>query len=246
MSRASLTCSVLALTSIFSSLASAARAVDPQFAQPPHVAPHADYPHAVPDYEIMPAPSLDRDTVRAALLVQRRANLARFRAYQRKGIFPNNTFSDRKLNVWRDADGNFCAAATMIKMSGQDDLVQKVADQTNFIRLADVSQGPLMDWILTSGLTQAEIAAIQEPFMPVGNDPNVPTVGGGAMPRPIYLDDPQVSVKLRQAEDARLRTKYKQVERMILMNWKRNLELSVDRLMKHPQLAWQLVNANAD
>ena len=64
-----------------------------------------------------------------------------------------------------------CAAATIIKMSGQDALVNRVAEQNNFVRLADVEQGPLMDWILTSGFTQDEIAAIQEPFMPVTDAP---------------------------------------------------------------------------
>jgi len=177
----------------------------------------------------MPHRALDRDTVRAALIRARAANLAAFRAYEKRGMFPSNTFSDDKLNVWRDAAGHLCAAATIIDASGQHDLVIRVAEQTNFIRLADVKQGPLMDWILTSGFTQDEIAAIQEPFMPV------------AEPRRNSEDPMLVDARLRATENARLRAKYAAVDKMIVANRKRSIELAVDRLMKRPQLAWQLV-----
>ena len=220
MSRAFIACS---LFFAFASTALADRG-EPHFAQPPQA------PHVRIDLDkelVRPAPRLDRDTVRAALVQQRHANLARFRAYQQKGVFPNNTFGDRKLNVWRDDAGNFCAAATMIKVSGADSLVSTVAVQSNFIRLADVSQGPLMDWILTSGLTQDEVAAIQEPFLPVEK------------PQPVVA----VDAKLRKAEDARLRAVYSRVDRAIVRNEKQSLELAVDRLMTHPRLAWQLVGS---
>ena len=79
------------------------------------------------------------------------ANLARFRAYQRKGELPSNTYAAGQLNVWRDEAGHLCAAATIINASGAVALVEQVAEESNFIRLADVTSGPLMDWILTSG-----------------------------------------------------------------------------------------------
>jgi len=164
----------------------------------------------------------DRAAVRSALAKARAQNLARFQAYQQRGVFPRNTFSDSKLNVWRDDDGHLCAAATIIDASGQHDLVSRVADQTNFIRLADVRQGPLMDWILTSGFTQDEIAAIQEPFMPVE--------------RP-----DQSEQNLRQAENARLRAKYTAVTRMLRANEAKSLDAATDRIMRNRDLAWKLV-----
>jgi hypothetical protein len=167
---------------------------------------------------------VDRQTVRAKLAEQRTTNLARFRAYQQGGVFPSNTFDARRLNVWMDRDGHLCAAATIIKASGQALLVQQVAEDTNFIRLADVKQGALMDWILTSGLTQDEIAAIQEPFSPV------------------MRRQPAVDPELRAAETARLIKKYKAVDAMLVTNQKASLDLAVDRLMKHQDLAWNLVN----
>jgi hypothetical protein len=193
--------------------------VPAQFAQPPHV--------RVNPIDADVAPLLTRAAVRDALIKARHRNLSAFRQYQKKGVFPSNTFSDKTLNVWRDADGHFCAAATIIRMSGDVALVDRVAEQTNFIRLANVTQGPLMDWILTSGFTQEEIDAIQAPFVPV-SEPQQPRI---------------VDAKLRKAEDARLRAKYKVVDRMLVANEKKSLELAVDRLMKHPDLAWKIASA---
>jgi len=226
--------------SLFFTLTTTALASDSRFAQPPPTAvtsvAAADVwaPPVDGARIIAPRRALDRATVRAALAQARATNLAAFRVYQRNGVFPSNSFKPGKLNVWLDEDGHFCAAATIIKMSGMDDLVNKVAEQNNFIRLADVKQGPLMDWILMSGLTQDEIAAIQEPFMPVVDQPVLePT-------QPVL-----VNAKLRKAEDARLRAKYKAVDKMIVKNAKKSLDLATDRLMKHPSLAWKLVDSQS-
>jgi hypothetical protein len=196
----------------------AINAVPAQFAQPPHemrVNPDADV-----------APLLTRAAVRDALIKARHKNLSAFRQYQKKGVFPSNTYTDKQLNVWRDADGHFCAAATIIRSSDVA-LVDRVAEQINFIRLADVTQGPLMDWILTSGFTQEEIVAIQAPFAPVA-EAQQPKI---------------VDANLRKAEDARLRATYKTVDRMLVANETKSLELAVDRLMKHPDLAWKIASA---
>lgn len=155
----------------------------------------------------------------------RAANLQRFRDYQRAGVFPSNTYLNKKLNVWIDADGHLCAAATIISASGMQDLVMQTSEDNNFIRLGDVRDGALMDWILTSGLTQDEIAAIQEPFEPVMVEPSVVDQG------------------LRKREDDRLRAKYKVVEAQILKNAARSLDAATDRLMKNPTLARQLLNS---
>jgi hypothetical protein len=194
--------------------------VPAQFAQPPHVRVNPADPHV--------APLLTRAAVRDALIKARHRNLSAFRQYQKKGVFPSNTFSDKTLNVWRDADGHFCAAATIIRSSDAA-LVDRVAEQNNFIRLANVTQGPLMDWILTSGFTQEEIDAIQAPFVPV-SEPKQPQI---------------VDARRRKAEDARLRAKYKVVDRMLVANENKSLEIAVDRLMKHPDLAWKIASAES-
>jgi hypothetical protein len=183
---------------------------------------------------LAPRRVLDRDAVRSALVKARAENLASFRTYQARGVFPSNSYKRGKLNVWLDEDGHFCAAATIIKMSGEDALVTKVAEQNNFIRLADVQQGPLMDWIMTSGFTQAEIAMIQEPFRPVVREPAL-----APMP-PILVDN-----KLRKAEDARLRATYKKVDKQLVKSAKASLDKATDLLMKHPNVAWKLIASQA-
>jgi len=227
MSRLFLACSLIAA---LSSTALAERA-EPSFAQPP-ASWHAkrDAPPA-PDLMRVPV-QLDRAAVRTKLAAARAANLARFRAYQRKGVFPSNTYADGKLNVWRDEAGHLCAAATIIHASGQADLVARVADDDNFIRLADVTSGPLMDWILTSGFTQAEIAAIQEPFDPVFVPEPQPA------PAPVVVDR-----NLRNAENLRLARKYREVEAMLVKNQSASIELAVDQLMAKPSLARKLARS---
>ena len=232
MPRVFLVCSLLA------SLSTAAFAdrIGPSFAQPPagwqarHGVPAASEPAPAPAPRFT-EPVVDRDTVRTKLAAARAANLARFRAYQRKGEFPSNTYAAGQLNVWRDEAGHLCAAATIINASGAAALVEQVAEESNFIRLADVTAGPLMDWILTSGFTQAEIVEIQRPFSPVVRRPPLES-----RPSPIVEIDPA----LRRAEDLRLARKYREIEAMLVRNQQASLELAVDRLMAHPALAGRL------
>ncbi len=179
----------------------------------------------VPEGIALPQRFMDRASVRAKLAEQRAANLVRFRAYQKAGVFPVNTVRPGKLNVWIDDEGHICAAATIIKMSGLDELVQRTGEQTNYLRLADVKQGPLMDWMLTSGFTQEEVAAIQAPFAYPGDE------------------DLGINDKQRALETARLTKVYKRVTAKLVKNQKASLEIAVSRLMKHPELAWRLLDA---
>jgi hypothetical protein len=208
---------VASLLTAFTSFASADSPA-PRFAQPPPATRVASA-----DRDVV----IDRAKVRAKLAANRADNLARFRAYQAAGVFPHNTYQPGKLNVWIDEDGRICAAATIIKASGQAALVARIGEQDNFIKLADVRSGPLMDWILTSGLTQDEIAAIQEPF----DGPD-----GRRMPMRV--------VRSWDAEDARLRAKYKQVDAQIVNDQARSLDAATDRLIRtNPALAKQLIGA---
>lgn len=222
------------------SSASLVSTADAQFAKAPPSTSVASVSAAdvwEPAYRVAPKKQLSRAAVRAALAKARATNLAAFRTYQAKGVFPSNTFQPGKLNVWVDANGNYCAAATIIKMSGLTDLVTKTGEDNNFIKLADVKQGPLMDWILTSGFTQDEIAAIQEPFDDVSRGRRMEPVSP-----PITA---AVDAKKRAAEDARLIAKYKQVDRSLVKNASKSLDKAVDHLMKHQDLAWQLIAAQS-
>ncbi|MEZ4366270.1 MAG: hypothetical protein R2939_08265 [Kofleriaceae bacterium] len=195
-------------------------------APPPPVAPPAAAPIAT-----RPAPvarPVDRAKLAAALTAQRQANLGRFRAYVAGGVYPSNTFAAGLRNVWRDDAGHFCAAASIIAASGQGDLVLAQADRDNFVRLRDVTAGPLRDWILTSGFTVDEVDQIQRPFMPVSAE--VPEDPFAAPPRPV---DPA----LRAAEDRRLRKLYKKIDRALVRHEAASLRAAVERLMAEPNLA---------
>jgi hypothetical protein len=118
--------------------------------------------------EIAPdAPDDERAELRATLLARRRAHLAELRRYVEAGVFPRNTYADGFVNVFEDEQGHLCAVANLMAHDGQLPLVRATALGTNFIRLGDVTAGPLLDWVLGSGFTQEEIARIQEPYFEI-------------------------------------------------------------------------------
>jgi hypothetical protein len=166
-------------------------------------------------------PPPNRDDIKIALAMRREHNLAAFHAYWQGGVYPHNTYRTGPLNVWRDAEGHLCAAATMISKDGHDDLAQATANTNNNIRLLDVTQGELLDWMLTSGLTIEDIDMIQMPAM-----------------QPIQVDQ-----KTLAAEDAKLLKGYKATEIYLKKHVKDDLEMATARLLEHPELARQLLDS---
>jgi hypothetical protein len=160
-----------------------------------------------------------RKAVRDALAKRREHNQAAFHAYVTHGVYPHNTYRVGPLNVWRDAEGHLCAAATMISKDGHDELAQQTAQTKNNIRLLDVVDGPLLDWMLTSGFTIEEIDRIQLPDM----------------------EPPIVDQKTLAAEDAKLKKSYTATEAFLKKHVKDDLDTATDRLLANPALAWQLV-----
>lgn len=172
-----------------------------------------------------------RARLRAVLAARRTKNVATFRAYARRGVYPRNYITNDSLNVWIDGDGRMCAAATMIFRSGKKALVRQVARDNNFIRLADVTDGPLLDWILTSGLTHDEVIAIQ-----------APTVGG---PRGDWRMTPEEPAPQdwRVTEAARLRAHYDEVLSDLSRDRADSLDSAIDALVWRPDLIAQLLGA---
>jgi hypothetical protein len=73
---------------------------------------------------------------------------------------------------------------------------------------------------------------IQKPFNSVTLDPQ-------RAPEQVVAID----AKLRAAENARLRAKYKAVDNRLLASWAKSLDLATERMMKRPDLALRLVTA---
>jgi hypothetical protein len=156
-----------------------------------------------------------------ALKDRRAKNLKSFVAYRKGGVYPHNTWRRGPLNVWRDADGHLCAAATMMDKDGKRELVDELGRTNNFVRLMDVVEGPALDWILTSGFTIEEIDRIQAPMI----EPDMPFVDYAA-------------------EDAKLAAGYRATEKALVKSQKASLELAAKRLMENPDLARRLVDGS--
>lgn len=106
-------------------------------------------------------------STRERLAKNRARHLDQLHAYWKAGVFPRNEEMPIVGNVFRDSSGHLCAAANLINLDGYGELVDRTAKENNFIRLADVKEGDLHEWILQSGFTQEEVAMIQVPYMPI-------------------------------------------------------------------------------
>ena len=172
------------------------------------------------------APAM-RARLQRVLATRRAKNIAAFRAYATRGVYPHNFVREGALNVWIDEVGHMCAAATMIFRSGARTLVRQVGRADNYIHLADVTSGPVMDWILTSGLTQLEVATIQEPFMEVPRPQAPVAIAPGPTPR--------------QLEDQRLAARYREVLDILANGRDASIEAAIDRLATRLDLIANLI-----
>jgi hypothetical protein len=109
----------------------------------------------------------DRNGWRAILAHRRLVNMHRLRLYQQRGLFPQNEHvADRAVPVFVDNDGTACAVGHLMRESGSSAAVAAISAANNLVFVTDVHDGPLVDWVLTSGLTQEEAALIQPSYYP--------------------------------------------------------------------------------
>ena len=179
------------------------------------------------------ASSSDTEAALRKVLAARRAvNLERFHKYRLKRVYPHNTYEPGMKNVWTDDDGHLCAVATLMKEGGMEEVVQHVALEQNFVRIAEVESGPLIDWVLESGLTQEEIVMIQQPS----------AADVAEMDADARWQQRQMRRRLKK-EDARLANNYAITERTLKQPLiaKAGLDLAVARLAQHPDLAAEVL-----
>ena len=178
------------------------------------------------------SPKPDTSELRAALTKQRKENLKRFHQYRVKGIYPHNKYEPGMLNVWKDRDDHLCAIATLVSEAGLTDLVEATAKDANFVKIADLDKGPLVDWILTSGLTQEEAVMIQ-----------APTEADVRMMEAQARREQRKVARALAREDQRLAKNYVAVERALQQPRiaDAGLDLAVARLAAHPELAQKLL-----
>jgi hypothetical protein len=219
----------IALSLSFGAVASTANARG--FAQPPGGDPITAPALEEREHQLRrPTPVISesqRRLLKKVLATHRARNVKAFRTYARRGVYPHNYINNGSLNIWIDGDGHMCAAATMIWKSGAKALVRATQQENNFIRLADVTDGALMDWILTSGLTHAEVIEIQAPMV-------------GAPNRGIELPEPGTE-DWRIANDRALRAGYEVTLENLAADRDASLDAAVDALVGRPDLIAKLL-----
>ena len=165
--------------------------------------------------------AFSRAEVRAKLAERRKIMIERFLAYREARVYPwNRSGMLRPAHIWIDDFGNLCAAATLISGDWGRASTAKVGELDRAIVLAMIKlskKGELADWMLTSGLTHAEIVAIQ-----------VPPMGADEVMRPREIE--------------RLYAMYTDAERQLRTLNDENLDLATDALMKRPDLARILIS----
>ena len=175
---------------------------------------------------------INRDELRKELAAQRDLNLKRFHAYRKAGVYPHNSYEQGFVNVWRDDEEHLCAVANLVAKQGLDELVDATASEQNFVRIADIDEGPLLDWVLTSGFTQEEVAMIQWPTF-AQDDP----VGYARMMR-----EERRKERARKHEDERLAAGYRETEKTLKSGRVHDagLDVAVARLAARPDLVAKL------
>jgi hypothetical protein len=183
---------------------------------PVQVAPDRDAPAAAQaaprEVPAKKPPSIkeQRAALRKELAARRTLMIQRLREYREAGVFPHQQSSSfARVSVLVDERGRWCAVAHLMAADGLGDILLEAAAQNNCIKFADVHEGPFHDWILRSGLTLEEIAAIQLPYdRDPGNDP-----------------------RFESRERARIQKHLAAMEKRLTKNTKKSLDLAVDRLL---------------
>lgn len=96
------------------------------------------------------------------LAAARQVQIERLEAYAKGGRFPlNEVVEGRRVPVFIDKAGTACAVGYLMIESGCRKEAEAIAKADNLVRIADVKEGALVEWVQTSGLTQEECALIQ-------------------------------------------------------------------------------------
>lgn len=111
--------------------------------------------------------SADLNRYDAAQRARRSALVATLRGYRDRGVFPHNYdfaaptpyFIDRKT-------GTLCAVAFLMESTGRRDMVDRIAAANNNVWVPDLAVDSAVGaWLNREGITLAEAALIQEPYM---------------------------------------------------------------------------------
>jgi hypothetical protein len=117
----------------------------------------------------------ERRIWRARLARNRAANMVTLKQYQLNGRFPLNNRFAAPTPIFLDQGDTACAVGYLMRTTGWSEAVESVAQASNFVFINDVVDGPVLEWILQSGLTREEAALIQ-PAYRCNDPPTISTV----------------------------------------------------------------------
>ena len=97
-------------------------------------------------------------------------------AYRDRGVFPHNyDFADPTPYFVDRKTGTLCAVAHLLESTGRRDIVDRVARMNNNVWVADLAgDAQLERWLDDNGLTLAEAARIQVPYIEPAPPPPAP------------------------------------------------------------------------
>ena len=167
--------------------------------------------HAAPPL----SPAKVDDSAVLELAARRAQMIGWLREYREAGLYPTDA-AGRVASGFVGVNGVRCPMAELLHKSGRDDLVAAVARDNNTVRLADVHDGPLYDWMLSSGLTLDEINMVQ----------GIARIDYGWMNREIQIEGANVIL----AGKAQVRGKIESVETALRDNTGTSLAIATKRL----------------
>src|SRR5687768_459162 len=106
--------------------------------------------------------------------------IATLASYRDRGVFPHNhDFAESWMPYFVDHRGVLCAVAYLLESSGRRDIVDRVAAADNNVWVADLAgDREFESWLDASGLTLAEAARIQVPYMETPDEPSASRANG--------------------------------------------------------------------
>jgi hypothetical protein len=113
-------------------------------------------------------PARDVSALSLAQQARRAAVLETLRAYRDRGVFPHNyDFPNQAVPYFVDRKtGTLCAVAHLLESTGRRDIVDRVARANNNILVPELAgDTAFAGWLESNGLTLAEAAFIQVPYM---------------------------------------------------------------------------------
>jgi hypothetical protein len=163
----------------------------------------------------------ERDLVRARLAVHRLRQIERLGEYASRGEFPHNYAKVPIVHIFRDDAGRLCAVANLVHQDGLDDLVDATVSAHNDLAVADVHDGPMLEWVLASGLTQEELVRIQV----------WPAI---ALPRPVRKAAPPLVARAKAEETRMKEAVVRHIEQMqaeLRAGTEKSLDIATDRFL---------------